>query len=370
MLLMLVRQFLASWLLICVVSLPFVPPVLAQDEAPTPQQTALQDLRAAIAGRDLPGMKVKLEAAQKLKGESAYDNELQRVEHLSNYVTQFWQSVDRVGKTMQATTIREITIGDVVAAFVEYENGTLVIRVNGQNRTYTLQNMPLKVALAVSQQELKPDVANNKVYFGAVLAMDAKGDRKLARQMWDEALAAKVDVKYLLPELDLEPPPPAVTIPQLTPLAKTQLQPKNWSLRVKGPRNWQKKPLGDTASQNDGGKLVFTAPADAGDVQLVFNRQLPPNFGLRVYFEGVKKGQTVGMFAASGDEDSLATELPGGTVVFELARQNGQLKSRVHGKEIELEASGKATSRTPSLLGITVPAGGQLTVSAIEIGVP
>src|SRR5690606_15034363 len=155
--------------------------VHAQEEE-TPQQLALTEARAAMAARDLPGIKTKLEAAAKWKGQTAYDNELHRLEQLGDYLTQFWKAVDRAGRTMQATTIRELTISGKVCAFVEYENGTLVIRVEGQNRSYTLQNMPPAVALAVAQQELDPKIANNKVFFGAFLAMDGKGDRKIAQQ--------------------------------------------------------------------------------------------------------------------------------------------------------------------------------------------
>lgn len=342
----------------------------AQDENETPQQAALRELRGAIAARDLAAIQTKTEAATKLKGEEPYDTELYRVEQLGKYVSQFWVNVDRVCQNMQTTGLREITVGDLVCAFVEYNNNTLVIRVSGMNRSYTLRNMPIKVALAVAQQQMPADNPDNKVYFGALYAMDPKGDRKLARQMWDEAIAAKLEIKHLLPELDLEPPPPAVAIPALTAATRAQLQPRNWSLRVKGPKNWQKKPLGDTATQNEEGRLVFTAPADGGEVQLVLGRQLPPNFGCRIYLDGVRKGQTIGLLANNGEEDALSISLPQGTVVFELARQNGQLKARVHGKDVELEASGKAVPRMPALLGITVPAGAQVTVAALEMGAP
>ncbi|WP_425618220.1 hypothetical protein NA78x_001921 [Anatilimnocola sp. NA78] len=343
--------------------------VVAQDEE-TPQQLALKEVRAAMAARDLAAIKTKVEAAAKLKGEPAYDTELHRVGQLGEYVTQFWKAVDRAGKTMQATTIREITINDKICAFVEYENQSLTIRVEGQNRTYTLQNMPPAVALAVAKMELDPKAAGNKVYFGAFLAMDGKGDRKIAKQYWDEATAGNVDIKHLLPELAVEQAAPAVIIPVLTPLVKNQLTPKNWSLRTKGPKNWQKKPLGDAGTQNEEGRLIVKAPSDAGDVQLVFGRQLSPNFVCRVYLEGVKKGQTIGLVSVDGDDDALTTTLPNGTVVVELGRAVGQVKAKVHGKEVDLEAAAKGTPRMPALFGITIPAGSELTVSSFELGVP
>jgi len=343
--------------------------LLAQEEE-TPRQLALKEARAAMAARDLAAIKNKLEAAAKLKGDPAYDTELHRLEQLGEYVTQFWKTVDRSGRTMQATTIREITINDKICAFVEYENQTLVIRVEGQNRSYTLQNMPPAVALAVAKLELDPKSPSNKVFFGAFLAMDGKGDRKIAKQYWDEATVGKVDIKHLLPELSVEQAAPAVIIPILTPLVKNQLAPKNWSLRTKGPKTWQKMPLGDAGTQNEEGRLVVKAPTDAGDVQLVFGRQLSPNFVCRVYLEGVKKGQAIGLVSVDGDEDALTTTLPSGTVVVELGRAAGQVKAKVHGKEVDLETAGKGTPRMPALFGITIPAGSELTVASFEIGVP
>lgn len=342
--------------------------VLAQEE--NPKAAALRAVRAAMGARDLPAIKTKLEEAAKLKGDPAFDTEWNRVELLSKYVTEFWQAVDRAGRTMQAGQPRELTIGDTTGIFVEYENKTLVLRVAGQQRVYPLPTMPAKVALMMAQQELDPKNANNKVFFGAFMLMDGKGDRKLGKQLWDEAAKGGADVKFLLPELDVVPPPPAVVLPTLTPVVKALLAPKNWSLRTKGPKGWMKKPLGEAGVQNDEGRLVVKTPTDAGDVQLVFGRQLTPNFVCRVYLDGVKKGQAIGLVAVDGDDEGLSVELPAGTVVVEIGRQAGQLKARIHGEEVELTAQGKATARSPALFGITAPAGSEITVASFELGVP
>lgn len=360
------------WLVLLVLSAIgcgcYSPLALAQDE--DPKVVALRELRAAMGARDLPAIKAKFEAAGKLKGEPKYDTELNRLELLANYVTQFWQAVDRAGRTMQAGEPRELKIGETIGIFVEYENKTLILKVAGQLRTYPLQTMPHKVALLVAQQELDPNNANNKIIFGTFLLMDAKGDPKLAKQMWDEAARGKADVKFLLPELEVEQPPPAVVLPTLTPQVKGLLQAKNWSLRVKKGTKWAKQPLGDAAKQTDEGWLVVPTPEGSGEVQLVFGRQLTPNFVCRIYLEGVKKGQTIGLVSNDGDEDALTVALPTGTVVVELGRQAGQVKARIHGNEEELETIGKATPRMPALIGIKVPAGSEIHVASFELGVP
>lgn len=343
--------------------------VFAQEE--NPRGAALREVRAAMAARDLPAIKAKLDAAAKVRGDAAYDTELNRLELLGTYVIQFWQAVDRAGKTMQAEAgIRELKIGDQIAAFVEYENSTLVVRIAGVNRNYPLQALPPKIALVLAEQQLDPKNPNNKVFFGAFAAMDAKGDRKVAKQYWDEASRAQVDVKFLLPELDIPRASPAVVIPVLSPLVKSHLQPKNWSLRIKGANGWVKKPLGDLGKQNDQGWLVVQAPAGSGEVQLVFSRPLTPNFVARVYMDGVSGGQKIGLVSIDGDDDALLTELPTGTVMIELGRQAGQLKARLSDEEIELVPTSKGNAGMQALLGIVAPAGAEITVASFEAGVP
>ena len=67
---------------------------------------------------------------------------------------------------------------------------------------------------------------------------------------------------------------------------------------------------------------------------------------------------------------ALLTELPTGTVVVEIGRQAGQVKARVQGEDVELATSGKGNAKMQALLGIVVPAGGQVTVASLEVGLP
>ena len=347
----------------CVVS-----SALAQD---TPQAAALKEVRAAMGARDLATMKTKLAAAGKLRGDEKYDTELDRLQLLGDYITNFWEAVDRSGKAMQAKagTLQEFVVGETMVLFVEYFDRRLVVRTAGKNHEYVLQTMPYKMALAVAQQELDPKSAGNKVYFGAFLLMDAKGDRKLASKMWEEAGRGGADVKSLLPELGADAPAASAALPAMTPAVKAQLAAKNWSLRTKGAKTWQKKPLGEAGSQDADGRLVVQSPAD-GETQLVFTRQLAPNFGCRIFLDGVKKGQTIGLVSVDGDDDAMTLALPEGTVLIELGRQAGQLKARIHGNDVEFATQEKGTPRMPALLGITLPAGGKLTVASLELGAP
>jgi hypothetical protein len=145
------------------------------------RSAALAVVRSAAAARDLPAVKEKLTAAGKLKGAVEFDTELARLEELCDYLEKFWQAVDRGAKSLDGT--EELVIGEERVAFVEFENGTLVLRMKGKNVSFTRQNLPAKIALTLSERVLKPDAAANKVFFGTFLLMDAKGDVELARKM-------------------------------------------------------------------------------------------------------------------------------------------------------------------------------------------
>ena len=172
--------------------------------APTRGQAAegdglLDEVRAAMAERELTVAKAKLEEAARLDGDEAFTSERKRLTLLHAYLEDFWKSVDDGAKSLQA--VEELKIGDVLVSVVEYQPGLLVLRVKGENKRYTVKTLPAKVALTLAERVLKPDDPQNKVFFGTFLLMDGKGDREIARKLWTEAQKADVDVASLLPEL-------------------------------------------------------------------------------------------------------------------------------------------------------------------------
>lgn len=340
-------------------------PLQAQQPTRESRAEALAAVRAAIGGRDFAAAKANLAAAAKLKGDDAFDKQRLRLEELADYVEKFWQYVDKGGQTLQGTD--ELMVGDNPVAVVEYANGVLVLRVAGQNRSYTQATMPAGLALAIAKRVLQPNTAANKVYFGAFLCMDSRGDRAVAKKYWNEAAQGGIDVSRLTPELDFAPPPPPIEIPQLTPLARGLLSPKNWTLRVKESR-WTKKPQEGVGVQNGEGRLELKTPS-GGAVQVVLQRPATPNFACRLIVQNAPDGCAIGLFSADGDDEAFFAPIPKGTVLIEFGRSNGQLACKIAGETIELQTAGKPSSRMPGLLGLSLPAGAELTLAAIEIGV-
>ncbi|MBC7856893.1 MAG: hypothetical protein IAF94_25975 [Pirellulaceae bacterium] len=339
--------------------------ILAAERDDEERATALADIRAAAAGRDLIAVREKLAAAGKLKGKAEYDVELLRLEELCDYLEKFWQAVERGAKTLDGT--QELLIGEERVAFVEFENGTLVLRVKGQNRSYTSKTLPAKIALTLSQQVMKPEAAANKVFFGAFLVLDARGDVDLARKMFSEASAGGVEVKRLLPELDAERPLPPIEIPPLTPALKNQLAEKNWSLRVKGIKGWTRQALDKRAMQNSEGRLAVQVPTEESDtLQLIAKKPIAGDFVARLILTDVKKGQTLGLFAADAQDFGFVVELPAGSFLVEFGRQGGEIKCAVGGKPREVKPLGKAASKMTGVIGLSLPAGSQCTIASID----
>lgn len=355
------------WLgLICLATLP-TGRALA-DDAAEDRAAALVAVRQAASVRDLAGLKAGLAAAAKLKGDEKYDAELARLDELGEYFGKFWQAVERGCQSLES--VNELEVGEQRVAVVEYANGRLVLRVAGQNKAYTQRDMPPKLALTLAGLVLKDDAAQNKVFFGAFLALDAKGDRKLARQYWDDAAAAGIDVKRLLPELDAPLPAPPVEIPAINPVLRNLLSERNWSLRERTEKGWVKGALEKVAEQNAEGRLEVRIPVDAESTrQLLAKRQISGDFVCRMIVINSNKSNTVGLFAPSLDDEAYTTPLPKGTSLIELSRQQGKLVCKINGIEAELALSGKPAARLSGYAGLQLVPGSQVTVAGVEFAV-
>ena len=335
------------------------------DETAEDRVAALTAVRQAASVRDLAGIEASLVAAAKLKGDEKFDAELARLDELGEYVGKFWQAVQRGCQSLES--VNELEVGEQRVAVVEYANGRLVLRVAGQNKAYTQRDMPPKLALTLAGLVLKDEAAQNKVFFGSILALDAKGDRKLARQYWDEAAAAGIDVKRLLPELDVPLPAPPVEIPAMNPMLRNLLSERNWSLRQRTEKGWVKGQLEKVAAQNEEGRLHVQIPTDAeSSRQLLAKRQVSGDFVCRMIVKSSDKANTVGLFASGLDDEGYSALLPKGTTLIELSRQQGKLACKLNGSEVELAPVGKPAERLSGYVGLQLAPGSDVVLAAIE----
>jgi len=351
-------------LLLAIATGIFLSGVVLGDEQTDAARKSLDDIRAALAARDLPKAQASLAEVKRLEVEGPVREERDRLEDLTGYVAEFWDSVDRGMQLLQA--VDEIMIGDQPVSVVEVGQGTVILRVAGQNREYTRVNIPPKLALTLAERVLKRDAPENQVLFGAFLAVDAKGDRKLARQAWDTAVRAGLDVKHLLPELEAPLPLPTVEIPTLTPVQRAALSEKNWSLRELGAKGWERKTLVGVGQATREGRLQIGLPADDPRYQVVTRRAFSADFQVRLILQDVPSGCRFGWFASEGGESGFGVDLPQGTFVIEFIRKGGAITCKVAGRDAEVQALGEPKARMSGNIGVEAPADAHFTIASYE----
>jgi hypothetical protein len=328
----------------------------------------LGEIREALAGRDLNAAKAKLAEAANA-GDDAFAQERDRLQSLHQCLEEFWKAVDDSAKSLEST--EELVIGENRVSVVEYQPGLLVLRVNGQNRRYTVKTVPAVVVLTLAKRVLKPDSPENKVLFGAFSLMDGRGDREQAAKYWDEAQKAGVSVADLLPELRVAPVEPVATlpveIPPLTAFMRKVLAPGNWSLRRLDGERIVRSPLKEVAEQTTLGHLQLSLPTDGGPSQLVYTRKPTGNFVCRVILQNIEPGQVFGLFAADALDDGYQVPLPKGAAMIEFSRQSGAFQCRINQKDVPVASHGEVTANMVGTLGFTCPAGAKCTVAWFEL---
>jgi hypothetical protein len=328
------------------------------------QQAALRAIRAALAARALPEIDDAVKKALAIAGDTEWENEVRRLEVLATYVKEFWKGVDQGAEN--ALNAGEIQVDGKPVAVVDYDRRLFVIRHEGENKRYTINTIPPKLALVIAQQSMKADRPNNQVHFGAFLAMDGKGDRRLARQYWDSAAKAGVDVAGLLPELEVKPVRPPPSLPEVTPQQRATLNPAQWQLRSKEGKRFERTSLGKAGQQNEQGRLEVTV----GTIEqpaLLSKTKIPGDFQCRAYFKDVGKDQAFGLFPAAGNDAPVLVPLPEGTVKVELVRKQGTFYCRINEEDVELKPSEKSAAKLSGYVGVTLEPDKTLTVGAMEL---
>lgn len=156
--------------------------------------------RTAMSRRDPAGGKRNAKAALKLAQTPEEEAEAVRLDTLAKYLDEFWKTMGKViGGLLPA---QEFNMGSTPLIVVETSPAQITFRSEGRNRSYSVKDLPLPIIEALVQGGFA-DNADTKLIFGAYLAMDARGDRKAARKLWQELIKAGKDVSELMPELDV-----------------------------------------------------------------------------------------------------------------------------------------------------------------------
>lgn len=314
------------------------------------------DVRAALAARNLNRAAELLKTAETtLPAESTA--EFERLEDLHNYSNQFWQSVWKGASTLRGTD--ELEISSTRVAVVESRGDSIVLRVAGQNKTYTTENMPAALALKLASLALKVDAPENLVIVGAFLAVDAKGDKEKAAAYWKKASEGGVDTADLQDELATVTPRVSTTdIPTLTPALRVPLKAENWKILQASRDKSKRLPLGEAGANNEEGRLLLHASADESIV-VAYQRGYSANVSCQMVLADLS-GNELFVFHVDGAEP-VEVQLPAGAVLLEFARQRGEVRCQLNGEPVDL---GEAVSRGAGYLSVKLPAGGKCVIAA------
>lgn len=122
----------------------------------------------------------------------AHQEKLARLQKLADNVNQFWTTVSEQIAGLTADT--DLTVGSTVARIVENRADYLVIRLNGENRRYSLADLPAGLAMHFATEGLASDDAHSKLVRGSFLFVSPEAELTKAEAMWNEAKLAGADV--------------------------------------------------------------------------------------------------------------------------------------------------------------------------------
>ncbi len=174
---------------------------------PTKQATfrqAVADVRQAMADRALDESRQRIEAAVAAAQTPAEQDEITRLEIMQQHLDEFWRVFANSVRGLPYPSV--LPIGDTFVAIVETDAKGVWIKNAGRLEYHSIQGMSIPLAMAVIDKSFGKD-AESQMILGTFLATDRDGDRKRARQLWQQAAKSGIQAaKQLLPELDLPAP--------------------------------------------------------------------------------------------------------------------------------------------------------------------
>jgi hypothetical protein len=160
---------------------------------------SLQEVRAALAKRELSKAKDLLDEATIEASAPDSRARVNRVEILISYVENFWDAVRKTLPKLEAA--ETIEIDGTTIAIVEADEEHLVVRIEGRNREYPWQKLPAKIAYYLANRWLAPDDPVRNLVLAAFEIVEPKGDLTQAQSLLDAATAARLNAEPLYAEL-------------------------------------------------------------------------------------------------------------------------------------------------------------------------
>jgi len=163
---------------------------------------SLAGARAALAERNPGKVEEQLNLAMLEASSAESMAAINRMRTLQESYQEFWHAVRESIKGLKA--VDELEVDGKKMIVIDADTEHLSVRADGQSRDYKIEKLPTNMALSLANQWLRPGDPNSKVVLGAFLAVDPKGNRERARQLWQEAAAGGSEVAKILLTQDAE----------------------------------------------------------------------------------------------------------------------------------------------------------------------
>ncbi len=158
-------------------------------------ESSLRDARQALGERQYQQARQRIADARKIAVSDEQKQLADGFQALSTYVEDFWQAV-RQGLS-QLETAGELKIGKTIASVVEVGPNHLLIREAGENRRYSVDQLPAQLAVAIAMHWLDNRPAN-KLYVGAFHFVGPPVDLSEAKRLWEQAASEGIDAGGLI----------------------------------------------------------------------------------------------------------------------------------------------------------------------------
>jgi hypothetical protein len=157
---------------------------------------SLAATRSALAERNFPKVEEQLNLAMLEASSSESLAAIGRMRSLEDAYKEFWHAVRQSCKGLKS--VDEVEVDGKKMIVIDADAEHLSVRVDGQSRDYKIEKLPTNMALSLAEQWLHPNNPSSKVVLGAFLAVDPKGDRQEARELWQEAVRQGSEVAKTL----------------------------------------------------------------------------------------------------------------------------------------------------------------------------
>ena len=144
----------------------------------------LANARLALGKREWDAARKHLDESRQLVTTADDQALVDAMARVQEHVAGFWQAVAEGIKGVDQTG--ELQVGSTFVSIVETGPDHILIRAAGENRRYTMKQLPSGLAMALANRwfDTKPD---NDVLRGAFMFVDPKGGADEAKRLWQQA---------------------------------------------------------------------------------------------------------------------------------------------------------------------------------------